>query len=150
MTEFPAKGRKLRASTVRSAFTLIEVLLVLIILVILASLAVTQFGGIREQANIDAAKAQIGIVKSAIEMYKLHANKYPPKLQDLWEEPSDSALADKWAGPYMDEIKKDPWENEYKYSAEGKKNSKKYDFWSMGPDGKDGTEDDIGNWEKKG
>jgi general secretion pathway protein G len=134
----------------RGAFTLIEVLLVLIILVVLGSLAVTQLGGVREGANIDAAKAQIGLVKSAMDMYKLRANKFPPKLEDLWTEPGDAAQADKWNGPYMDELKEDPWGNKYQYTAEGKRNAGKYDFWSMGPDGKDGTDDDIGNWDAEG
>lgn len=150
MRVLTVNGRKLRPSATRSAFTLIEVLLVLIILVILASLAVTQFGGVRERANIDAAKSQIGLVKSGIDMYRLHTNKFPTKLDDLWQEPGDSALTDKWSGPYMEKLEEDPWGNAYKYTAEGKKNSGKYDFWSMGPDGKDGTEDDIGNWEAKG
>lgn len=139
-----------RLQTPRAAFTLIEVLLVLIILVILASLAVTQFGGVRERANIDAAKSQIGLVKSGIDMYRLHTNKYPSKLEDLWQEPSDSSLKSKWSGPYMETLDEDPWGNPYKYVAEGKKNSGKYDFWSMGPDGKDGTDDDIGNWDTEG
>src|SRR5690606_29368074 len=134
----------------RAAFTLIEVLLVLIILVILASLAVTQFGGVRERANIDAAKSQIGLVKAGIETFRLYTNKYPSKIEDLWQEPSDSSLKAKWSGPYMEPLKEDPWGNPYKYTAEGKRNSGKYDFWSMGPDGKDGTDDDIGNWEEKG
>jgi len=134
-------------TSVRAAFTLIEVLLVLIILVVLGSLAVTQYGGVSERAKIDAAKSQIGLVKSSIEMYRLHTNKYPSQLSDLWEEPSDSNIAEKWSGPYVEEIGNDPWENPYQYTAEGQKNPGKYDFWSMGPDGKDGTEDDIGNWE---
>lgn len=134
----------------RGAFTLIEVLLVLIILVILSSLAVNQFGGVKERANIDAAKSQIGLVKSSIEMYRLHTNKYPTKLDELWQEPGDSSLADKWSGPYLETLKEDPWGNDYQYTAEGKKNSGKYDFWSMGPDGKNGSEDDIGNWEAEG
>jgi general secretion pathway protein G len=144
------KSRKLRTSATRSAFTLIEVLLVLIILVILASLAVSQFGGVKEKANIDAVKAQIGLVKSQIDLYQLNTNKFPSKIEDLWEEPSDSSIAEKWGGPYLEKLKEDPWGNAYKYTSEGKKNAKKYDFWSMGPDGKDGTEDDIGNWEAKG
>jgi general secretion pathway protein G len=113
-------------------------------------LAVNQFGGVKERANIDAAKSQIGLVKSSIEMYRLHTNKYPTKLEELWQAPGDSSLADKWAGPYLEKLKEDPWQNEYQYTAEGKKNSGKYDFWSMGPDGKNGTEDDIGNWEAEG
>jgi general secretion pathway protein G len=130
-----------------SGFTLIEVLLVLIILVILGSLAVNVFTGTQDRANIDAATAQTGLVRSAIDLYRLHMIRYPSKLEDLWVEPSDSDEADKWNGPYMEKLKPDPWGTPYQYSAEGKKNKDKYDFWSNGPDRKSGTDDDIGNWE---
>jgi general secretion pathway protein G len=29
----------------------------------------------------------------------------------------------------------------------GKHNTDSFDVWSVGPDGQDGTEDDIGNWQ---
>lgn len=132
----------------RTAFTLIEVLLVLIILVVLSSLAISQFGGVRERANIDAAKSQIGLVKSGIEAYRLYANQYPTRIEDLWEKPSDSTMAEKWAGPYLEKLVEDPWGNAYVYQQEGKNNVGKYDLWSNGPDGKNGTDDDIGNWDK--
>ncbi len=141
-----SKGRKRNGR--REGFTLIEVMLVLIILVIIGSLAVNTFSGTQEAANIRAARAQVGLVRSAIDRYRLDMNKYPGQLQDLWEEPSDKAQAELWlSGPYIDKMKPDPWGNEYQYASEGKKNPDKYDFWSNGPDGKDGTEDDIGNWE---
>jgi general secretion pathway protein G len=31
--------------------------------------------------------------------------------------------------------------------APGKHNPDTFDVWSVGPDGQDGTDDDIGNWE---
>jgi general secretion pathway protein G len=137
------RGRR----TIHTAFTLIEVLLVLIILVILGSLAVNLVLPAKDQASIDAAKSQAGFVKSSIDMYQLRMNRLPSKLEDLWKEPSDKALSKKWTGGFIDKIGDDPWGNPYKYLSEGKKNPKGYDFWSMGPDGKDGTDDDIGNWE---
>jgi general secretion pathway protein G len=129
------------------AFTLIEVLLVLVILVILGSLATNVFIGTQDQANINASKAQMGIISDPMNRYRLDMNKFPSKLEDLWEEPSDSTMKDKWSGPYVEKLKKDPWQNAYQYLAEGKKNPDKYDFWSNGPDGQSGTDDDIGNWE---
>ncbi len=132
----------------RSAFTLIEVLLVLIILVILGSLAVNVFIGTQDKANINAAKAQVGLLSEPINRYRLDLNRYPQQLQDLWEEPSDTALVDKWGGPYVEQLKPDPWGNPYQYTAEGKNNSNKFDFWSSGPDGQSGTDDDIGNWAR--
>ena len=129
-------------------FTLIEVMLVLIILVIMGSLAVNTFTGTREAANIRAVRAQIGLIRSGMDLYKLDMNKFPAQLEDLWTEPSDSTEAEKWlSGPYLDELGPDPWGNEYQYLAEGKKNTEGYDFWSNGPDGQSGTDDDIGNWD---
>jgi len=133
----------------RSAFTLIEVLLVLIILVVLGSLAINIVMPARDKANIDAAKSQGGFVKSGIDLYRLHVNRFPSQLEDLWVEPSDSAQTDQWQGPYLDKLSPDPWGNPYQYLSEGKKNPKGFDFWSMGPDGQDGTDDDIGNWDKE-
>jgi general secretion pathway protein G len=141
------KNLTARRTASRVGFTLIEVLLVLIILVILGSLAVTQLGGVQEGANIKAARSQVGLIKSAIDLYKLDMNQYPAQLEDLWQKPSDNSLSEKWREPYMDKLNEDPWGNAYMYEKEGKKNTGKYDFWSNGPDGKSGTEDDIGNWD---
>jgi general secretion pathway protein G len=130
-------------------FTLIELLLVLAILVVLASMVVTMFGGTQEKALKDAAKGQVGIFKSAINFYKFHTRDYPADLNGLTTKPSDSKVADRWAGPYLDATKVplDPWDQDYKFVAPGKHNPDSFDIWSMGPDGQDGTDDDIGNWE---
>lgn len=137
-----------RRSLVRPGFTLVEVLLVLIILVVIFSIVTPRLFGTKEKADIDAARVQIGAMKSAFDLYRLHTNRYPTKLEDLWQEPSDAELQSKWNGPYLnEEISKDPWGNPYQYAAEGKRNTDMYDFWSNGPDGKSGTDDDIGNWD---
>jgi general secretion pathway protein G len=140
-------GMRTGPSRSPSGFTLIEVLLVLIILVIIGSLAVNVFTGTQDRASVNAAKSQVPLVRGAIDRYRLDMNKWPAKLSDLWEQPSDSEQDDKWGGPYLEPLKPDPWGNEYQYLAEGKQNTDKFDFWSNGPDGKSGTDDDIGNWE---
>jgi general secretion pathway protein G len=131
-----------------AGFTLMEVLLVLVILVVLASLAVNVFSGTQEKADQRAAAAQIGLYKSAIQMYKFDTKQYPDDLTVLVNKPTDAKMADKWAGPYMDKIAKDPWENDYQFVAPGKHNADSFDVWSVGPDGQNGSADDIGNWEK--
>jgi general secretion pathway protein G len=131
----------------RSGFTLMEVLLVLVILVVLASLAVNVFSGTQDQANRNAAAAQVGLYKRAIDLYRLNMRQYPSDLQELVTEPSDAASAAKWGGPFMDKIAKDPWDQEYRFAAPGKHNADSFDVWSVGPDGQDGSADDIGNWE---
>ena len=76
-------------------------------------------------------------------------NGYPQTLDDLVETPADATNPDKWGGPYLEKrVPLDPWDNEYMYANPGKNNTTKFDVWSMGADGMDGSEDDIGNWEQ--
>ncbi|MFO0790251.1 MAG: type II secretion system major pseudopilin GspG [Pirellulales bacterium] len=142
-----AAGRRARRD--RAGFTLIELLLVLAILVVLASMVVTMFSGTQEKALKDAAKGQVGIFKSAINLYKFHTRNYPSDLSALTTKPSDANVASRWAGPYLDagKVPLDPWDRDYRFVAPGKHNADSFDVWSVGPDGQDGTDDDIGNWE---
>ncbi|MGD9634916.1 MAG: type II secretion system major pseudopilin GspG [Pirellulales bacterium] len=139
--------RRARVQRQRAGFTLMEVLLVLMILVVLASMAVTIFSGTQEQALKDAAKGQLGVFKTAISTYQIHTRKLPSDLKELVDKPADSKIADRWNGPYIDREAVDPWDNPYKIAVPGKHNPDSYDVWSTGPDGQDGTADDIGNWE---
>jgi general secretion pathway protein G len=128
-----------------------EVLLVLVILVVLGAIVVPMFTGIGESANVKAATTQVGFLENAIDMFKFETKQLPATLEELVEEPSDEKLAKNWSGPYMKANKDliDPWDNPYKYDPKGKKNQEGYDVWSTGPDGQDGTKDDIGNWKEK-
>jgi len=47
----------------------------------------------------------------------------------------------------MKMVLRDPWGREYRYSTPAKHTNKEYDLWSVGPDGIDGSQDDIGNWK---
>jgi general secretion pathway protein G len=108
---------------------------------------VNVFSGTQDQANRNAAAAQVGLYKRAIDLYRLNMRQYPSDLQELVTKPSDAAAATKWGGPYMDKIAKDPWDQDYRFAAPGKHNADSFDVWSVGPDGQDGSADDIGNWE---
>ena len=70
---------------------------------------------------------------------------YPKSLQDLLQQPSN---AKNWHGPYLENMPQDPWVNPYVYTYPGRRNPSGYDLYSTGPDGKAGTDDDIGNWTK--
>jgi general secretion pathway protein G len=131
-------------------FTLIELLLVLVILGILAAIVVPKFSGRTEQARITAAESQIATFGTALDAFEVDVGRYPKGrngLSDLVNAPRD---AQNWRGPYMkNEIPKDPWQNEYVYECPGKNNPSSYDLYSMGPDGRAGSEDDVTNWKKK-
>jgi general secretion pathway protein G len=179
-------------AVVRNGFSLIELLIVLAILVLLASLVAPRLLGSREKANVDAAKTQISLFKSTLEIYSLHNSGYPTSeqgLKALIERPSsdsgigggdefeddafgeDEDLADlgldeeddgmeeeegssnsNWQGPYIksDKLPKDPWGSAYRYEYPGQNNKiGEPDIWSLGPDRKDNTTDDVVSWTGK-
>jgi len=133
-----------------SGFTLVELLLVLIILSVLAAIVVPRLVGRGKEARINAAKGQIGMFKTTIDSYVLdNYDQYPSSeqgLKALFSKPTSAPVPKKWKGPYLESIPLDPWNNEYKYAQPGKHFPSGCDIWSVGPDGQDGTDDDIGNW----
>jgi general secretion pathway protein G len=139
-------------STLRSrppaplAFTLVEMLLVVTIIGILAALVIPKIVGRSEQARMTAAHADInGGIKSALDAFEVDSGSYPKNLQELIQAPGN---AKNWHGPYLDRIPLDPWGNNYLYYYPGKRNQRGYDLLSVGPDGKEGSDDDLGNWAK--
>jgi len=136
----------------RGGFTLLEILLVVGLLALLASFAIPALISSGDEAKKDMARAAVGPngpLASAIKLYKFHTNEYPKELKNLLEKPSDDEVAEKWHGPYLEDAGglKDPWGHDYEYNGEGKHNEGKFDLWSRGLDGKDGTDDDINNWK---
>ncbi len=124
----------------RRGFTLLELLLVLSILVVIGGIAVVNFGGAQNDANINATKTQLNAVKQAVEMYKIRLNGLPETLDALRDGPSDAAKKAKWNdNPIMTEIPTDAWTNPLVYSVNGNK----YEIRSGGLDGQVNTEDDI-------
>ena len=98
-------------------------------------------------AQVKAAQQQIANFQTALGMYQIEMGDYPTTeqgLRALIENPGD----DKWNGPYMPKMPKDPWGNTYQYSRDSH-HGVVYDLWTSGPDRQDGNEDDVGNWEKE-
>ena len=131
-------------------FTLIELLLVLVILGVLAAIVVPKFSGRTELARLTAAKTQIATFGTALDAYEVDVGSYPKGrngLMDLIQQPRD---AQTWKGPYLkgNDIPVDPWGNAYIYECPGKQNPSSYDIASAGPDGREGSDDDVNNWRQ--
>ena len=145
-TQIPVRATLRRPA--RRAFTLIELLLVMVILGILAALVVPKFSGRTEQARETAAKTQIVNFGVALDAFEVDNGYYPKGnsgLQDLVTQPRD---AQNWKGPYMkNEVPLDPWQQPYIYECPGRHNPTSYDLMSAGPDKRDGSDDDITNWQ---
>ena len=113
--------------------------------ILLYALVVPQIGSQPAgRARIVAAQEDINAgIKSAIDQFKQDNGNYPKSLQDLVQQPTD---AKDWHGPYLPKLPVDSWGQKYVYEYPGKHNKSGYDLSSAGPDGKAGTDDDIGNW----
>jgi general secretion pathway protein G len=131
------------------AFTLVEMLLVLVILATLAAIVYPKLAGRSEQARTTAAATQISSFSTALDAFEVDNGYYPKGksgLMDLVQQPRD---AQNWRGPYLKDLPKDPWGNDYSYECPGRMNPTSYDLVSPGPDAKLGSEDDVANWSVK-
>lgn len=126
------------------AFTLVELMLVVTIIGILAGLVIPGLMNRSEQSRLAAANADVmGGISTALNLFEVDSGAFPKSLQDLVQEPAD---AKNWHGPYLKKLPVDPWGNDYVYYYPGKHNQSSFDVLSVGRDGKEGTDDDKGNW----
>ena len=128
------------------AFTLIELLVVIIILAILAAVVIPKVIGRTEDARAAKALADVSTIDSTLDQYKLDVGAYPSGDQGLNALVTNVSNSPKWNGPYLKNgLPADPWGNPYRYKSPGE-HSQDYDIYSVGPDGQENTQDDIGNW----
>lgn len=129
----------------RMPFTLIEVVVVIIILVTLASIATPMYLSYVKKANVGAARTQLKLLQDAITGYKLDVGSFPESLENLVNKDEQN---EKWDGPYIQRIPKDPWGNDYIYTFPGENGE--YDLMSYGADGQaggSGENADITSWD---
>ena len=123
-----------------AGFTLVELLVVLVILGLLAGLAGPRILNYLFTSKKQAAELQIHSYRNSLDLFRLDVSRYPTTqegLNALKERPDG---ADRWNGPYMGEVPKDPWDNDYVYKSPGDDGD--YDLLSLGADGLPGGEGD--------
>ena len=127
------------ARKTKEGFTLIEILVVVAIIGMLGAVAVPAYMNYLADARITTTRSLIKNIEDACQMYNMkHGGKYPNQLSELLEGDDDNP-------PLIDGGLEDPWGNEIKYEKKGKR----IYLTSFGPDGEEGTEDDITNLDKK-
>jgi general secretion pathway protein G len=128
-------------------FTLIEIMLVVVIIGTLAAIVVPRLAGSSQKAKVNASRADISAFSTALGAFEIDSGRFPSAeegLEALMEKPASIGDEDQWDGPYLPELKDDPWGNEYQYRYPGDF-AVDFDLWSFGPDGQNQTEDDIRN-----
>lgn len=153
------RSNRAAVSRRRGGFTLIEVLLVIAILLMLTGIAVVALRGSREGAKIDSTRLLVQQVENQLETYNLHLGHYPTDteggLKALWTKPALGVDrgAERWRGPYLKKEPLDAWGHSLQYErtelTDGGAETLPFRVWSMGPDERSGTEDDIGNWSSE-
>ena len=131
----------------QKGFTLIELMLVIIIIGVLAVMVMPRLLGRGEQARIAAAKSDVSAaIPMAIDLFEVDNGRLPTMDEGIkvLRVKGDSLKA--WKGPYIKKNPIDPWGKPYAYRFPGS-HSNDYDVYSAGPNGQEGDEDDVGNWE---
>ena len=137
--------KRMKKAIRRKNFTLIEVVVVIIILVTLASIATPMYLSYVKKANVGAARTQLKLLQDAITGYKLDIGSFPESLENLVNKDEQN---EKWDGPYIQRIPKDPWGNDFVYTCPGENGD--YDLMSYGADGQaggTGENADITSWD---
>jgi general secretion pathway protein G len=121
----------------RAGFTLIELLIVIVILGLLLSLVAPVMFSKVSSSQRKTAMAQMQMLATALDTYRLDVGDYPPTLAEL-----RSSTKPGWDGPYLPrDVPLDPWGNPYVYAVPGT-DGKPYSLSSYGKDGKPGGEGD--------
>ena len=125
----------------RQGFTLIEILVVVAIIGMLGAVAVPAYMSYLKDARIETTRALIKNVELAAQSYNMKFGKYPDSL-DVLKEPKEEG-----DDPWLDGETVDPWGNDLIYEKQDKKRRPRITSW--GPDGEEGGDDDITNYDDK-
>lgn len=147
----PDRPRRARPRN-REGFSLVELMVVIVIIGLLATVVVINVMPSRDRAMVEKARADIAVLETALETYRLDNLTYPTGgqgLQALIAVPADLNRPERYRqGGYVRRLPDDPWGNPYQYRRPGRE-GRAFDLYSFGADGReggDGDDADLGNW----
>lgn len=127
--------------SVRHAFTLMEMMLVLAIIALLIAVGAVALRDVSGTSEIIAARAHMNTLKTTVISYKTLNRALPSKLEDLVTPPASAKVK---KSLISESGITDPWGSKYQYRSPAKHDSgQPFEVFSMGPDKKEGGDDDI-------
>ena len=115
------------------------------VFLLLSLLVTAEFLPYQDHSHENIAARSVQIFEKTIIRYKTTMNVTPKSLRDLAIRPADAK------GPWCKMVEEseliDPWCQPYQFRNPGKHNPNGYDIFSKGPDMKEDTPDDVGNWQ---
>lgn len=128
-------------TSLRQGFTLMEMMLVLAIIALLIAIGAVALKDVSGTSEIIAARAHIGTIRTTIISYKTLNRSLPGKLEDLVTPPANAKVK---KSLISESGITDPWGSKYQYRSPAKTNNgQPFEVYSMGPDKKDGGDDDV-------
>ena len=131
-----------------AAFTLLEIMLVVMIIALLAGAAIHFMKDNVGIAQDTRVQGDIKSISTQLLIYETLNGFLPSSeqgLKALVERPATEPLPRKWKR-LMRELPEDPWGSAYVLETPAKRSKEDFDLYSMGPDRKPQTDDDLGNW----
>lgn len=107
--------------------------------------AIFAMRGIGDAAKLSQVSSDCAALGNALQLYKLNSGRYPTTQQGfraLVEQPGSAPVPRRWSR-IIERVPLDPWHHEYIYRYPGRTNATEFEIVSKGPDGQEGTEDDI-------
>ncbi len=108
-----------------------------------------------EQAKMDLQRVQFDLIHNAMKQFRLDMNRWPSEdegIEALWRRDilEDEEQSERWRGPYLETpVTEDNWGNELIYRNPSEEMGESYyDVLSVGPDGEEGSDDDITNHDR--
>lgn len=127
-----------------AGFTLVEILVVIIVIAVLATLVAPNVFRHVGRAKDSTARAQIEMLGSALEAYRLDNDAYPTTEQGLAalvKRPETTPVPRDWRGPYLKrDVPRDPWGGAYVYRSPAREDAAGYELLTLGRDGREGGE----------
>ncbi|MBO4710639.1 type II secretion system major pseudopilin GspG [bacterium] len=133
---------KANAKEKSKGFSLLEIMVTITIMTMIMGAVGVGVMGYLDKSKIKQAKIDIGTISNALDLYKTEFGRYPDSDDGLSRLVEEKILKEK-------KVPLDPWGNEYVYIYPGSNNEDTFDLYSFGPDGKEGGNDDITNWEEE-
>ncbi|MSR41369.1 MAG: type II secretion system protein GspG [Phycisphaerales bacterium] len=139
----------------RRAFTILELLIVIGILLAIGGLVFVNLIGAQEKSEVGTTRLQMQELERGIESFRFDMKRWPTEEEGLaviWSKEAIASDEDqaKYGGPYLkNPAPKDAWGREWIFHIPSQTEGLDFDIVSIGPDGEEGTEDDISNHDAR-
>lgn len=126
-------------------FTLIELLVVLVLISLLAGLVGPSLFNKIGSSKTKVAEAQIELLTSALNTYRLDMGNYPTTEQGLVALMTAPQGQPNWDGPYLaKDLPQDPWDRAYHYELKDNYDMAIYTLGRDNQKGGEGEDQDVG------